>query len=170
NDGEPDIIVATADERLHLINRDGRGQFGWPVYTSGLVETEPEVSGIGSDWRVRVSFNGGAEVFDRNGLRVQFEPRNRIDIAPEDTATVAREIQVFDQWDVNGDGTKDIIRYDPTLGLDVIDGARNRSLAGLGSLRYASQILVTDFNDDGYPEIIALIDGQLRCYRIDYRR
>ena len=170
NDGEPDIVVATADERLHLINRDGRGQFGWPVYTSGVVESELEISGVGSDWRVRVSFNGGVEEFDRTGQRTHYETTNRVDISPADTAAIGRDIQVFEQWDVNADGTKDIIRYDPKKGLEVIDGARNRSLAGLGSLRFASHILVADFNDDGYPEIITLVDGQLRCYRIDYRR
>src|SRR5690606_19652197 len=66
-DGEVDIVVATADERLHLVNRNGRGHMGWPVYTRATVKSQPVAVLDAGNWRVQVESGGVRESFNRLG-------------------------------------------------------------------------------------------------------
>ncbi len=134
---EPEILVATADERLHLINRDGRGVAGWPVYTDGNIVARPEASKSNGSWRVEITTENAVEIYDRLGQRIS----NRHHI---------------------GDHA------------DKLDSLKNRGISGLfdGSapMLYGQFPVVADIDGDGRKELIVVLDGQIRCYRLPSSR
>jgi hypothetical protein len=74
-DGEPEIIAATDDQRLHMINRDGRSLAGWPVSTSGIIRSKPIVSFQNEQWQIRVETENAFEIFNRGGDEMESSPR-----------------------------------------------------------------------------------------------
>jgi len=55
HDGLPEIIVATADRKLHVLNGRGRDISGWPISTNTVIKKQPifkELDGISSIWAV----------------------------------------------------------------------------------------------------------------------
>jgi hypothetical protein len=74
-DGEPEIIVATEDQLLHMINRDGRSLTGWPVSTNGIVRSTPTASILNDVWQVRIESESSYEIFNRNGDEIESSPK-----------------------------------------------------------------------------------------------
>jgi hypothetical protein len=130
---EPEIVVPTSDSRLHLINRDGRGVAGWPVFTDGMVTEKPVPSQSGSSWSVEVTTEFATEVFDRLGRRTI--SRLHLDHVIESPDSIASSPQL------------------PTF-------------AGSAPVLYGQYPVVADIDGDGRMELIVVLDGQLRCYRL----
>ncbi len=93
---EPEILAPTIDARLHLINRDGRGVAGWPVYTDGKVVEKPAVSQSDGNWSVEVITEYATEVYDKLGQRLSSRPH--LDDIPDDldTLTTPNVPTIFD--------------------------------------------------------------------------
>lgn len=88
SNAEPEIVVPTDDARLHLINRDGRGVAGWPVYTDGVVSVRPEALSVDGNWRVQVSTQYATEQYDRRGQRLFNRPNlTDLDVPPDSVDT-----------------------------------------------------------------------------------
>lgn len=84
-DGEPEFIVATEDQRLHLINRDGKVLEGWPVSTNGVVRSNPIVSFQNDSWQIRVETESSIEVFNRKGDELKASTNDKRQEAVADT-------------------------------------------------------------------------------------
>jgi hypothetical protein len=130
---EPEIVVPTSDSRLHLINRDGRGVAGWPVFTDGMVTEKPVPSQSGSSWSVEVTTEFATEVFDRLGRRTI--SRLHLDHVIETPDTLAGNQQL-------------------------------PAFAGSAPVLYGQYPVVADIDGDSRMELIVVLDGQLRCYRL----
>jgi hypothetical protein len=70
-DEEPEIVVATEDQRLHMINREGKSLDGWPVSTNGVIRSRPEVSLQNDRWQVRVNSENSYEIFNLGGDEIR---------------------------------------------------------------------------------------------------
>ncbi len=70
-DGEPEIVVATEDQRLHMINREGKSLDGWPVSTNGVIRSRPEVSFQNDQWQVQVNSENSYEIFNLSGYEIR---------------------------------------------------------------------------------------------------
>jgi len=134
---EPEILAATDDERLHLINRDGRGVAGWPVYTDGMVVERPVALLENGSWSVQVTTIHATEVFDRLAQRKTSRPH-----------------------------LDDYVEIPDSLKTSSIPSPFSESTPAL----YGQFPLVVDIDGDGRSELIVVLDGQLRCYRLPTAR
>jgi hypothetical protein len=133
---EPEIIVATMDERLHLINRNGRGVAGWPIFTDGTVQMRPKTAITNGNWSIEVSTNKSTEWFDRFGQRKM--SRLHVDDITEKPDTLTTQLATpFD---------------------------------GSAPILYGQYPVLIDIDGDGVQELIVVLDGQLRCYRLPSNR
>ncbi len=138
SNAEPEILAATGDERLHLINRDGRGVAGWPVFTDGRVVMRPMIQQSNGEWRVEVSTeNDVTEIYDRLGQQIS----SRLLLK-------------------NSDIVPDSLRQ---------EGLTN-PFDGSAPMLYGQFAIVTDIDGDGRKELIVVLDGQIRCYRLPSSR
>lgn len=121
SNAEPEIVVPTTDARIHLINRDGRGVAGWPVYTDGIVMERPATSTDGGEWSVQVVTQYATEQYNRRGQRIYSRP-NLINLQiPTDSLVNQGTSTPFDSYqpfrygqhplvtDIDGDGSQELI-------------------------------------------------------------
>ncbi len=50
--GQPEIIVATADRNLHVLNQRGQNISGWPQRTNSTIRTEPVFKLLNNRWSI----------------------------------------------------------------------------------------------------------------------
>lgn len=51
-DGIPELIVATADRKIHVLDGRGKDITGWPVTTNTIIEKKPKFEQINGQWSV----------------------------------------------------------------------------------------------------------------------
>ncbi len=134
---EPEILAPTEDARLHLINRDGRGVSGWPVYTDGKIVKKPVITQSNGDWAVEVITEFATEVYDKLGQRISSRPH-------------------LDDISVDTDS---LVAHSSPSGFD-----------GSAPMLYGQFPIVADIDGDGRMELIVVLDGQIRCYRLPSNR
>lgn len=66
-DGLPDIIVATANQKLHVINGRGFDITGWPVSTNSNVTFKPVFHQFNGQWSVWADAENGLFAWNKNG-------------------------------------------------------------------------------------------------------
>jgi len=134
---EPEILAATNDERLHLLNRNGREVPGWPVLTDGMVVTRPVTTVVDAKWSVEVSTENATKIYDRLGQRLSSR------LHSDDFVEIA----------------------DTLVNLETPS-----PFHGSTPMQYGQFQVMIDIDGDGIKELLVVIDGQLRSYRLPTSR
>lgn len=66
-DGLPEMIVATADHKLHVLNGRGLDIGGWPVSTNANIKTKPILKQFDGTWSVWATAENGLFAWDKDG-------------------------------------------------------------------------------------------------------
>ncbi len=66
-DGIPELIVATADRKLHVLNGRGHDIPGWPVETNTVITHKPEFRQFQSNWSVWAVADNALFSWNQNG-------------------------------------------------------------------------------------------------------
>lgn len=134
---EPEILAATNDERLHLINRNGRGVAGWPVFTNGMVMERPVTTVTDGTWSAEASTENAIETYDKLGQRLS-------------------SITHLNDWVEISDSLTNFETPSP------FDGST--------PMLYGQFQMIIDIDGDGIKELLVVLDGQLRSYRLSTNR
>ncbi|MCA1802509.1 MAG: hypothetical protein LC662_08630 [Rhodothermaceae bacterium] len=65
--GLPEVIVTTADRKVHIINGRGQNITGWPQNVNARVQTKPAVANIGGRWGIWVISENTIHAWEVNG-------------------------------------------------------------------------------------------------------
>ncbi len=188
NNGLPDILVATANRRLHVLNARGNAVYGWPVTVNSVIRAKPLVSNFKNRLSVIAFASNAIHAWDATGNNLQGFPQF-IDASFKGSPVMLDENILGASADGNlytfGDSQTINVSSSSLTGTPLVTKERNIAVINTdgsifllninGDLQLTKSMgqspapgwvpVITDLNNDGNHEVVALADyGRLYAW------